>query len=315
MPAQLYANTCPVVCISGDAAAAADTAALLAALGANGRPLSGILHAGAVLESRMLQNTALSGLRTEFSGECMCDWPTPHALGWPCLFPNHVDIFVPCAAPQARFTARSTFCSNLSMRHCRPCTCFPRWRPSAARLGRPAMQQPTECWMPGRTERRARAGRARRCSGAAGAAAAWRCAAPALCSAWSAWGWALVSAGTCFCVCGLRMHTPLRNGAGLLPSSVCDKLPCCTPPCVVEPDVGLGVMAGVLQHAASGAGLLQAVLVGECGVNRVAASSSCATVLLLLTLAWRTSICDCDHLLPQATSSFGTACCAQCLCH
>lgn len=55
----------------------------MAAVGsAAGQPLRGILHAGAVLESRLLQNTTLSGLRTEFSGETMwkrlgfaCEWP------------------------------------------------------------------------------------------------------------------------------------------------------------------------------------------------------------------------------------------------
>ena len=69
LPTQLYASSCQVFCAKGDVSAAEEAAAVLgAADGASPKPLQGIMHAGAVLDSKVIANITIASIRTEYSG-------------------------------------------------------------------------------------------------------------------------------------------------------------------------------------------------------------------------------------------------------
>ena len=57
-------------CSKGDTAAAEEVSAVLAAAGANGAmPLHGVMHAGAVLDSKVIANISAASIRAEFAGK------------------------------------------------------------------------------------------------------------------------------------------------------------------------------------------------------------------------------------------------------
>lgn len=71
LPAVLYASRCPITCAKADTAAAEEAAAILAAAGGAGAmPLRGIMHAGAVLDSKVIANISAASIRAEFAGAC-----------------------------------------------------------------------------------------------------------------------------------------------------------------------------------------------------------------------------------------------------
>ncbi len=67
---QLQKSLCPVHCAKGDVACAEETACILSGNSVSSeRPLHSIMHAGAVLDSKVITNIRVDGIRTEFSGE------------------------------------------------------------------------------------------------------------------------------------------------------------------------------------------------------------------------------------------------------
>lgn len=87
LPAPLYASNCQVNCAMGDASAAEDAAFVLReACKTTEKPLQGIMHAGAVLESKVIANITSGSIRTEYSG------------AYSALSVNCVLLFTECAA-------------------------------------------------------------------------------------------------------------------------------------------------------------------------------------------------------------------------
>lgn len=67
---QLREGVCQVFCVKGDVACAEETACILAGTRSSSEtPLHGIMHAGAALESKVISNIRIDGIRTEFSGK------------------------------------------------------------------------------------------------------------------------------------------------------------------------------------------------------------------------------------------------------
>lgn len=66
---QLQKNMSQVHCAKGDVSCAEETACILAGTSTStDRPLHGIMHAGAVLDSKVITNIRVNSIRTEFSG-------------------------------------------------------------------------------------------------------------------------------------------------------------------------------------------------------------------------------------------------------
>lgn len=74
LPAALHLSGCTVTCSKGDTAAAEEAAAVLAPAGT--APLRGIMHAGAVLDSKVIANISAASIRAEFAGRQL-ETPTP----------------------------------------------------------------------------------------------------------------------------------------------------------------------------------------------------------------------------------------------
>ena len=69
LPPALYRSNCQVYCAKGDVSSAEEAAFVLAAAGAaTHQPLHGIMHAGAVLDSKVIANISSASIRTEYSG-------------------------------------------------------------------------------------------------------------------------------------------------------------------------------------------------------------------------------------------------------
>lgn len=83
LPAALHLSGCTVTCSKGDTAAAEEAAAVLAPAGtACTAPLRGIMHAGAVLDSKVIANILAASIRAEFAGRQL-ETPTPSL----CILP------------------------------------------------------------------------------------------------------------------------------------------------------------------------------------------------------------------------------------
>jgi hypothetical protein len=80
LPPQLYASGCQIYCAKGDVSAVEEAAYIMSAAGsATDKPLRGIMHAGAVLDSKVIANISTASIRTEYSGGyCGAGW---HASG------------------------------------------------------------------------------------------------------------------------------------------------------------------------------------------------------------------------------------------
>jgi hypothetical protein len=69
LPPQLYASGCQIYCAKGDVSAVEEAASIMSAAGnATDKPLRGIMHAGAVLDSKVIANISTASIRTEYSG-------------------------------------------------------------------------------------------------------------------------------------------------------------------------------------------------------------------------------------------------------
>ncbi len=82
LPAALYLSSCAITCSKGDTAANEEAAAVTEAAATVGAlPLRGIMHAGAVLDSKVIANISTTSIRAEFAGRrlrraAVLRWPT-----------------------------------------------------------------------------------------------------------------------------------------------------------------------------------------------------------------------------------------------
>jgi hypothetical protein len=187
LPAPLYQAQGVVVCAKGDVSSAEEAADIVAQAGrGGGDPLRGVMHAGAVLDSKVLSNVTAHSIRTEYSGElCFGVACSRQTLLQACILrlrlnptPSMFYILLPTRTlcVQARCLAPSSSSSAAPPPRSASSSSSPPWPPSAAPRGRPPTRPPTACWTRGCTAGRAPGGRRWRCSGATGAAAGWRCA-------------------------------------------------------------------------------------------------------------------------------------------
>ena len=89
LPPQLYASGCQIYCAKGDVSAEEEAAYILAAAGSGtDKPLRGIMHAGAVLDSKVIANISTASIRTEYSGGC---WGRAGQAG---LFPRGIGVII-----------------------------------------------------------------------------------------------------------------------------------------------------------------------------------------------------------------------------
>ena len=140
LPALLYRAAGAIVCAKGDVSSAEEAAHIVhAANGGGGDPLRGVMHAGAVLDSKVLSNVTARSIRTEYSGE---------SNGWMLRCGIGVGV---TGGTEAGLTAR-----------CAPCR-QGVWRAAAAAaLRAQRAQRAATLLLAGRLQRRRRAGHLRR---------------------------------------------------------------------------------------------------------------------------------------------------------
>ena len=70
MAAYLLGSNCRLVCSKGDVACSEETDYVLTSANrSRDKVLHGIMHAGAVLDSKIIANIAIRSIRNEYSGE------------------------------------------------------------------------------------------------------------------------------------------------------------------------------------------------------------------------------------------------------
>ena len=128
-----------VTCAKADASAAEEAAHVLTSAGSGSQLLHGILHAGAVLDSKVMTNVNATTIRTEFAGACCHSTHLRHGRAgltprvssylqgclvfyggvlpcdlWRCPAGQTADVFLfkSIPLPQARYMAPSTCCQG-----------------------------------------------------------------------------------------------------------------------------------------------------------------------------------------------------------
>ena len=129
--AQLVHSVRQVTCAKADVSAAEEAAHALTSAGWGSQPLHGILHAGGVLDSKVVTNVNATTIRTEFAGACCHQHSFEAWSCWP--YPRGVFLFtgVSCNFRDGPFN----FCEPaVSSSYINQSPCYRQgiWRPAPA---------------------------------------------------------------------------------------------------------------------------------------------------------------------------------------
>lgn len=141
LPEEIYSSTAQVHCAKCDVSAVEEASYIVAAASASGKVLRSIMHAGAVLDSKVISNISAASIRTEYSGTSTwtaCFWVWQRCMhlshSHPTSFTCRQGFWGAPPSPPERFLspqfAPSVFVISCLQWRCRPGQlCCSQWRP------------------------------------------------------------------------------------------------------------------------------------------------------------------------------------------